>query len=39
MTGSDGRPAPPRASVVARQLLLASRPVSWINTAYPFAAA
>ena len=40
MTGSDGRPAPPlRTSVVARQLLLASRPVSWINTAYPFAAA
>ncbi len=24
---------------IARQLLLASRPVSWINTAYPFAAA
>ncbi|KQP71944.1 prenyltransferase [Microbacterium sp. Leaf288] len=28
-----------RASTVARQLLIASRPVSWINTAYPFAAA
>jgi 4-hydroxybenzoate polyprenyltransferase len=28
-----------RAGAVARQLLLASRPVSWINTAYPFAAA
>ncbi len=25
--------------VVARQLFVASRPVSWINTAYPFAAA
>ena len=24
---------------VARQLLLASRPLSWINTAFPFAAA
>lgn len=31
--------APLRASTVARQLLIASRPVSWINTAYPFAAA
>jgi 4-hydroxybenzoate polyprenyltransferase len=32
--------APPlRAGTVARQLLIASRPVSWINTAYPFAAA
>lgn len=32
--------APPlRTGIVARQLLLASRPVSWINTAYPFAAA
>ncbi|MFE5410527.1 prenyltransferase [Microbacterium sp. NPDC056569] len=32
--------APPlRAGSVARQLLVASRPVSWINTAYPFAAA
>ncbi|WP_349427136.1 prenyltransferase [Microbacterium sp. LWS13-1.2] len=28
-----------RAGAVARQLLIASRPVSWINTAYPFAAA
>lgn len=27
------------AATVARQLLVASRPVSWINTAYPFAAA
>ncbi|GAA1959080.1 prenyltransferase [Microbacterium deminutum] len=26
-------------AAVARQLLVASRPVSWINTAYPFAAA
>jgi len=26
-------------NAIARQLLLASRPVSWINTAYPFAAA
>ena len=24
---------------VARQLVISSRPVSWINTAYPFAAA
>lgn len=32
-------PAPLRASVVLRQLFVASRPVSWINTAYPFAAA
>jgi len=32
--------APPlRAGSVLRQLLVASRPVSWINTAYPFAAA
>ena len=32
--------APPlRAGAVLRELLLASRPVSWINTAYPFAAA
>ena len=32
--------APPlHARHVARQLLIASRPVSWINTAYPFAAA
>jgi 4-hydroxybenzoate polyprenyltransferase len=31
--------APLRASGVARQLLVSSRPVSWINTAYPFAAA
>ncbi|MFK4837265.1 prenyltransferase [Microbacterium sp. ZW T2_14] len=28
-----------RAGAVMRQLLIASRPVSWINTAYPFAAA
>jgi 4-hydroxybenzoate polyprenyltransferase len=28
-----------RPAAVARQLLLASRPVSWINTAFPFAAA
>ncbi|EXJ51557.1 prenyltransferase [Microbacterium sp. MRS-1] len=27
------------ATAIARQLLLSSRPVSWINTAYPFAAA
>ncbi|MET0734514.1 MAG: prenyltransferase [Microbacterium sp.] len=32
--------APPlRPGAVARQLFVASRPVSWINTAYPFAAA
>ena len=31
--------APLRANTVVRQLLIASRPVSWINTAYPFAAA
>jgi 4-hydroxybenzoate polyprenyltransferase len=32
--------APPlRPGAVTRQLLLSSRPVSWINTAYPFAAA
>ncbi|WP_205791552.1 prenyltransferase [Microbacterium sulfonylureivorans] len=32
--------APPlRAGVVLRELFVASRPVSWINTAYPFAAA
>lgn len=31
--------AEPRRAGTARQLLLASRPVSWINTAYPFAAA
>lgn len=34
MTASAGR-----SGGVLRQLLLASRPVSWINTAYPFAAA
>lgn len=34
MTTSAGR-----SGGVLRQLLLASRPVSWINTAYPFAAA
>lgn len=28
-----------RARTVASQLLISSRPVSWINTAYPFAAA
>lgn len=32
-------PPPLRAGAVARQLLVSSRPVSWINTAYPFAAA
>ncbi|MCW3494108.1 prenyltransferase [Microbacterium sp. SSM24] len=31
--------APLRAGTVVRQLVLSSRPVSWINTAYPFAAA
>ena len=30
---------PLRARAVARELFVASRPVSWINTAYPFAAA
>ncbi|SER97350.1 4-hydroxybenzoate polyprenyltransferase [Propionibacterium cyclohexanicum] len=29
----------PRAAEAVRQILLASRPVSWINTAFPFAAA
>ncbi len=28
-----------RAGAVLRELIVASRPVSWINTAYPFAAA
>lgn len=28
-----------RAGLVAKQLFVASRPVSWVNTAYPFAAA
>ncbi len=28
-----------RPGMVVRQLFVASRPVSWINTAYPFAAA
>jgi 4-hydroxybenzoate polyprenyltransferase len=28
-----------RPGLVARQLFVASRPVSWVNTAYPFAAA
>ena len=31
--------APLGGPAVARQLFIASRPVSWINTAYPFAAA
>jgi len=30
---------PLRAGAVVRRLLVSSRPVSWINTAYPFAAA
>jgi len=30
---------PLRSAAVVRQLFVASRPVSWINTAYPFAAA
>lgn len=30
---------PLRAGAVARRLFVSSRPVSWINTAYPFAAA
>lgn len=34
---TDARPL--RVGAVARQLFVASRPVSWINTAYPFAAA
>ena len=29
----------PTVSAAARQLIGSSRPVSWINTAYPFAAA
>ncbi|MET0812743.1 MAG: prenyltransferase, partial [Microbacterium sp.] len=28
-----------RAASVVKQLFVSSRPVSWINTAYPFAAA
>jgi 4-hydroxybenzoate polyprenyltransferase len=32
-------PAPLRAATVVGQLFVSSRPVSWINTAYPFAAA
>lgn len=32
-------PAPLRPGTVVRQLFVSSRPVSWINTAYPFAAA
>ncbi len=36
-TGSQGRGAD--GPGLARRLLLASRPVSWINTAFPFAAA
>lgn len=32
-------PAPIRLSRVLRQLFVSSRPVSWVNTAYPFAAA
>ncbi|MEN3122697.1 prenyltransferase [Janibacter sp. LM] len=41
MTASPSVTGDPRASVptVLRQLLGSSRPVSWINTAYPFAAA
>ena len=31
--------APLRAGAVVRELFVSSRPVSWINTAYPFAAA
>jgi 4-hydroxybenzoate polyprenyltransferase len=32
-------PAPLSVGTVARELVVSSRPVSWINTAYPFAAA
>lgn len=32
-------PHPLRAVKIVKQLVVASRPVSWINTAYPFAAA
>ena len=32
-------PGAAASATVARQLLISSRPVSWINTAYPFAAA
>ena len=32
-------PAPLRPAAVLTQLFVSSRPVSWINTAYPFAAA
>nr|WP_315268542.1 prenyltransferase [Microbacterium lemovicicum] len=37
MTGP--RTSPLGAATVLRELFLASRPISWINTAYPFAAA
>ena len=36
---AGGAGAPLRTGTVVRQLFVASRPVSWINTAYPFAAA
>jgi len=40
VTAPERPSAPPlKAAAIARQLLVASRPVSWINTAYPFAAA
>ncbi|KAA9110273.1 prenyltransferase [Microbacterium rhizomatis] len=35
----DSPPEKLRAGSVLRELFIASRPVSWINTAYPFAAA
>jgi len=36
---TDPSTARPRAASVVRELFVSSRPVSWINTAYPFAAA
>lgn len=41
MTGpaTEGRPGPVAAGSVVRELLSASRPFSWINTALPFVAA
>ena len=38
-SGSGGLAGPARFKGLVPQALLASRPVSWINTAYPFAAA
>lgn len=39
MTSQTGQTSRPDAAGAVRQLLGSSRPLSWINTAYPFAAA